>query len=352
MTGFTPTIRRVDGDPARHEPEHWNGSAPEASVVLAIYNAERYLDGLLQNLRDLDHGSFEVVLVDDGSSDSTIERLGAVETLPFPLLVLSLAENHGVAAARNLALAHVSGRHVWMVDGDDRWPATALSSLCQAAQTSGAELVIAQATRIVAGSGRATRIPAPATAGVLDQAGLVAAYLSGDIQGQLWNKLFARELLVGHGDVFPRVPSKSDVCGLISIIGRVRKAAVISEDVYTYEFHSGSIATSKAKPLDLLRVAELTFREFGGSSQQKDLLNLFWLRSVAIPLLTEVWRFNDRSDAARYAVRVVRSGLGVRAAVSLLASRRPRDAAWAFALKYASSVVRASYIRRRRSEWA
>jgi hypothetical protein len=69
-------------------------------------------------------------------------------------------------------------------------------------------------------------------------------------------------------------------------------------------------------------------------------------------LLTEVWRFDDRSPAAHYAVRVVSSGLGLRAAIRLISAGEMSAAALAVALKYARPIVRRKYIKSRASEWA
>ena len=205
MTGHIPTIRTVaPGDIVAETLS--STPAPEASIIVAVHNAAPFIDRLLEQLGATQHSSFEVILVDDGSTDSTIDAIRALTEFASPMLVLSLKKNVGVAAARNLALRHARGRYLWLVDGDDQWNPDALRLLCEAANKTKSDMVIAQATRIIAGSLRTSRVPAPRVHGDLRPDDIVAHYLRGDIQGQLWNKLFARHLLCGHGDIFPRMP--------------------------------------------------------------------------------------------------------------------------------------------------
>ena len=329
-----------------------HSDSPQATIVVAIHNAIEYLDRLLNQLSLTQHPSFEVIIVDDGSTDGSEKVLSDLNAFPAPLLILRLDRNGGVASARNLALKHARGAYVWMVDGDDRWRADSLAVLCKAADRSGSDIVIAQATRVVVSSGRETPIPAPSQPGLLAPHELIELYMRGEIQGQLWNKLFSRNLLARHPELFPRITSKSDVCGLVQLLADAQSATVIADDVYAYLWRSGSIATSQAKPLDLLRVAEVSYRVLGHRTGSQALRDLVWVRSISIPLLTEVWRFDDRSPAAQYAVRVITSGLGFLAAVRLLSQGETSAAILAFALKYARPIVRRRYVRSRRNEWA
>ncbi|MDR2885736.1 MAG: glycosyltransferase, partial [Rikenellaceae bacterium] len=91
------------------------------SFVLPVYNVEKYLARCLDSVlaQDLAPDEFEVVVVDDSSTDGSravAERYAAADPR-IRLLVLS--PNGGVAAARNMALDHARGKYVWPVDPDD-----------------------------------------------------------------------------------------------------------------------------------------------------------------------------------------------------------------------------------------
>jgi glycosyltransferase involved in cell wall biosynthesis len=91
------------------------------SVVVASYNGERFLAETLESVFAQDYDPFEVVFVDDGSSDGTAEIARS-----FPLRYL-YQENAGLPAARNAGVALATGELIAFVDDDDLWPRTKLS---------------------------------------------------------------------------------------------------------------------------------------------------------------------------------------------------------------------------------
>ena len=91
------------------------------SVVVASYDGERFLRETLESVFAQDYDPFEVVFVDDGSSDGTAEIARS-----FPLRYL-YQENAGLPAARNAGVAVAEGDLIAFVDDDDLWPRTKLS---------------------------------------------------------------------------------------------------------------------------------------------------------------------------------------------------------------------------------
>ena len=90
------------------------------SVVVASFNGERFLRETLESVFAQDYDPFEVVFVDDGSSDGTAEIARS-----FPLRYV-YQENAGLPAARNAGVALATGELIAFVDDDDVWPRTKL----------------------------------------------------------------------------------------------------------------------------------------------------------------------------------------------------------------------------------
>ncbi|MFB6241377.1 MAG: glycosyltransferase family 2 protein [Candidatus Nanosalina sp.] len=93
---------------------------PSVTILMAAYNEEDVVEEALENACDLDYGNYEVVLVDDGSTDSTLEKASAVESENSILTVLEHAENRGKAAALNTGLEHIDSDYVVVHDADSR----------------------------------------------------------------------------------------------------------------------------------------------------------------------------------------------------------------------------------------
>jgi len=92
---------------------------PRCSVVIPAYNAERYVAAAIQSVLDQTFTDFEVIVVNDGSTDGTA---AAVE--PFGDRVVYVEqENKRLAGARNAAVRLAKGEFVAPLDADDMWPA-------------------------------------------------------------------------------------------------------------------------------------------------------------------------------------------------------------------------------------
>ena len=88
------------------------------SIIIPVYNAEEYLDRCLHSVLDQDFTSFEVILVDDGSSDASpliCDRYSSTD----PRFITLHQSNKGVSAARNSGLNMAQGEYVMFLDSDD-----------------------------------------------------------------------------------------------------------------------------------------------------------------------------------------------------------------------------------------
>jgi glycosyltransferase involved in cell wall biosynthesis len=96
------------------------------SVLVAAYNAEKYLRPCLRSLMAQTMGDFEALCVDDGSTDSTLSILQSYANEDKRFKVLHLENNSGAAYARNIALKNIQGQFVCFLDSDDYLSADAL----------------------------------------------------------------------------------------------------------------------------------------------------------------------------------------------------------------------------------
>jgi glycosyltransferase involved in cell wall biosynthesis len=88
---------------------------PLVSVIIPVFNCERYLGGALESISREEYGPLEVVVVDDGSTDRSAEVARS-----YPVRLLGTPHN-GVARARNAGLDAASGELITFLDADDVW---------------------------------------------------------------------------------------------------------------------------------------------------------------------------------------------------------------------------------------
>jgi glycosyltransferase involved in cell wall biosynthesis len=94
------------------------GVASGFSVVVPAYNTSATIGDALRSVLDQTVRDFQLLVVDDGSSDDTAERVARIDD---PRLQLLRLEHRGAAAARNAGIAAAQGRYVAFLDSDDLW---------------------------------------------------------------------------------------------------------------------------------------------------------------------------------------------------------------------------------------
>ena len=103
------------------------------SIIIPVYNAEEYLDRCLTSILEQEFVSYEVILIDDGSTDSSpliCDRYSATDSR-FRTIH---KKNGGVSSARNAGMALAQGEYVMFVDSDDRISPDALTVMSDAAR--------------------------------------------------------------------------------------------------------------------------------------------------------------------------------------------------------------------------
>lgn len=91
---------------------------PKISVIMPIYNVEAYVGEAIQSVLNQTFDDFELICVDDGGSDSSME---IVRTFSDPRIHIISQANRGLAGARNSGIAHARGEFVALLDSDDVW---------------------------------------------------------------------------------------------------------------------------------------------------------------------------------------------------------------------------------------
>jgi glycosyltransferase involved in cell wall biosynthesis len=98
------------------------------STIIPAFNAERTIRYTIESALAQDHGSHEIIVVDDGSSDSTARIVESYD----PRVRLIVQSNQGTAAARNTGAAHSIGHYLAFLDADDLWAPHKLSTMIYA----------------------------------------------------------------------------------------------------------------------------------------------------------------------------------------------------------------------------
>ncbi|WP_293347673.1 MULTISPECIES: glycosyltransferase family A protein [unclassified Microcoleus] len=97
-----------------------NLNQPLISVIIPAYNAEEFIAQTLESVLSQTYQNIEILVVDDGSTDTTAEIIKSFAQKDRRITLLQ-QQNAGVAVARNLAYLHSKGEHIAPIDADDIW---------------------------------------------------------------------------------------------------------------------------------------------------------------------------------------------------------------------------------------
>ena len=95
-----------------------NNALPLISVIIPIYNAEKYLSRCLDSVLEQDYDNYEVIMVNDGSSDNSLDICNQYVKKDKRFSVIT-QKNKGVSEARNTGLSAAKGDYLQFIDSDD-----------------------------------------------------------------------------------------------------------------------------------------------------------------------------------------------------------------------------------------
>jgi len=122
-------------------PSLLNTTRPLVSVLVPAHNAEQHIGVCIDSLLEQSYSPFEIIVVDDGSTDRTWQVVAAYAEQDRRVVGVRGLVNTGVAAARNRALSVARGQYVMLQDADDLSVSSRMSRLVSYLETSGADFV-------------------------------------------------------------------------------------------------------------------------------------------------------------------------------------------------------------------
>lgn len=170
---------------------------PKVSIIVPVYNVEQYLPKCIESILNQTYRNLEIILVNDGSTDSSGSICDEYASKDPRIKVLQ-QKNSGVSAARNYGLEIADGEYIGFVDSDDWLDDDMYSSLVDLAESNQADLAICgyYVNNDIDPSIKKEKAPERLTQEMAIVKCLDIDYFS--LGTSLWNKLFKSSLIKGH----------------------------------------------------------------------------------------------------------------------------------------------------------
>ncbi len=241
------------------------------SIIVPVFNREATIKRCLNSLVGQTYQDIEIICINDGSKDSSLELLNKYAQEDTRVKVFSQI-NKGVAAARNVGLANANGEYLMFCDSDDEYVPSMCNEMLDAIKTQNVDLVMCNAVVTIGDASPEER---------LSQCRLKSQkeYCNNIIESQiivldelrrkymnilLWNKIFKREIIITNQIFFPEGCEHEDEFFIFLYSLFIDKYFALNKDLYTYYINNNSIISlveqGKAKDkYDLFKICCMAF---------------------------------------------------------------------------------------------
>lgn len=265
---------------------------PLVSIIVPIYNSQKYLSGCIESIRKQTYRNFELILVNDGSTDNSGSVCDDYAKLDARIIVRHLI-NGGVSYARNMGLEIIRGEWYCFVDADDIIAPNYLETLyqnavkydCAVSVCSHLKLRTREFKNVEKKNGQAIIIETPEKC--------TKNFIFSDkasMEGMVWNKLYKTCMF---GELRFNVSTKvnEDCLYILEVMKRCQKACMTEDKLYYWYIHDDSACHKKPTQLD------------------------FSAADVNLALLQEVSEMHDEEINCKLKTNYVKSALRVLACV-------------------------------------
>jgi len=212
-------------------------NAPDmVSIIMPAFNAAIYVESSIRSVLKQTYPDWELIIINDASTDDTLAKVTSHSESDSRIKVIDLAENVGVAAARNRGLEAAIGKYIAFLDSDDQWANDKLSKQVNYMESNGA-LITYGAYRRVDESGREIGIVLPPD--VIGYKDLLKSNFIGNLTG-MYN---AQEL----GKQYFSAVKHEDYVAWLKILKRTKSASAVGGILGDYRVYSGSTSSNKLK---------------------------------------------------------------------------------------------------------
>jgi glycosyltransferase involved in cell wall biosynthesis len=214
---------------------------PKVSVIVPVYNAEKYLDETLSSITGQTLRDIEIICVNDGSTDSSLKILTDYAAKDSRIRIID-QENHGAGAARNAGLDCSHGEYLSFLDTDDIFAPTLLEELYTSAVMNDSDAVICNSDVLDDSTKEKYYEPWKIPAERLGDQKFLKPYCSADIPQKAlegfipwtWDKLFRAKYIKANKILFSHLKYSEDHYFVIPAMLLANKIVTINKILVTY----------------------------------------------------------------------------------------------------------------------
>jgi glycosyltransferase involved in cell wall biosynthesis len=228
------------------------------SIIVPIYNAEKELNKCLESILSQTYQNFELILIDDGSSDNSKIICDYYEKKDSRIKVFH-KQNEGVSIARNIGLEMSSGKYIGFIDSDDWVDSSMYEILYNTIITENADISLCSYVKEYKDDKQ--KVVKYNKKEVSNTYESIEKFLNGKFGGCVWNKLFKKSIIVKNFD--KSLAIGEDSLFLYYTLKNAQKVVCLPQELYHYYVRNDSATNTKfnLKRFDTLKSSEIIFND-------------------------------------------------------------------------------------------
>ena len=214
------------------------------SVVVPVYNVEKYLEQCLNSIINQTFKDIEIICINDGSKDNSLKIIEEFAAKDKRIRVIN-KENEGISAARNQGMGLAQGEYISFIDSDDWIEENYLEALYTAAKKYDSDIACSNIIRVTGKRHRKKIIYKKEE--FTTESDKKNELTKVPINSYVWNKIYKRESLLKSGVKFPVGRVYEDVIWCIKAIYYLNGVVTVPDAVYYYRKNPTSIMSTKSE---------------------------------------------------------------------------------------------------------
>lgn len=238
----------------------FNEEAPLVSVIIAAYNCDKYINQCIDSLLNQSFKNFEIIVVDDGSTDRTYSILNEYKTKNKNLYIYR-QKNKYAGVARNNGLSRAKGEYVLFLDADDFFEPNMLMLAYQRAKSVDADIVVFKGREYNDVTKVFKNCRFPLSPELFPNKAVISAGEFGEKLFQAnsciaWNKLISKKFIDKVGVKFSSTKSSNDTVFIYTLLSLAKRITLVNEILVNYRTgNPNSLQRSKAKSWECICIA-------------------------------------------------------------------------------------------------
>ena len=232
---------------------------PKISVIVSVYNTEKYIEKCLDSLLNQTYSNIEIVVINDCSTDGSLKILKKYAKKYDNMILIENKENKGLSYSRNVGLEKATGEYIGYIDSDDYVDSTYYEQMMKAIKKEKSEIAIAD-MKIAYEDGSFPDYVSKGCNGEVNTLNIIKNGLA----ASACNKLFKREIIEKYK--FSEGKLNEDLAVILPSIVAAKKISYVENNNYYYVQHTGSIQNSRFsdRRFDIFYGVELTLKRIKG----------------------------------------------------------------------------------------